>query len=305
MHSLDLRALEIFRTIAVEGSVSKAALKLNRVQSNISTRLKQLEQQLGKTLFLRQNRGLTLTADGEMLLSYTERLLQLSDEASEALNGGRPRGVFRIGTMESTAAARLPEILSRYHALYPDVQIELKTGIASELLDGLQSHDIEIAFVAEPVSFERLSTQPVFEEELVLVAPKSFPPLARTDEISGRTIVAFEAGCAYRRYLEEWLLVSGIVPGHIMAVSSYIAIFACVAAGTGYAVVPQSVLDIVSVNGEFDRYPLPGNLAHIRTMLTWRTDYRSAKFDALRKLLPDYPAPGPDRAAIRQNATIG
>ena len=287
MHSMDLRALEIFRAVAVEGSVSKAALKLNRVQSNISTRLKQLEQQLGKSLFLRQNRGLTLTADGEMLLSYTERLLQLSDEAAEALNGGKPRGIFRIGTMESTAATRLPEILSRYHALYPDVQIELKTDIAAALLDGLQSHDVEIAFVAEPVSFERISIQPVFEEALVLIAPESFPPLANTDEISGRTVVAFEAGCAYRRYLEEWLLGSGIVPGHIMAVSSYLAIFACVAAGTGYAVVPRSVLETVSTKGRFRQYPLRGNLAHIRTMLAWRTDYRSAKFDALRKLLPE------------------
>ncbi len=108
MHGLNLRALEIFRTVAVEGGVSKAAIKLNRVQSNISTRIKQLEQHLGKNLFFRQNRGLTLTQDGHLLLSYAERFLQLSTEASEALNEGKPRGVFRIGTMESTAAARLP-----------------------------------------------------------------------------------------------------------------------------------------------------------------------------------------------------
>ena len=64
MHGLDLRSLEIFRTVAVEGSVTKAAMKLNRVQSNISTRIKQLEQSLQKDLFLRQNRGLTLSAPG-------------------------------------------------------------------------------------------------------------------------------------------------------------------------------------------------------------------------------------------------
>jgi DNA-binding transcriptional LysR family regulator len=81
MNGLDLRALEIFRAVATEGSVSRAAIKLNRVQSNISTRIKQLEQRLGKNLFLRRNRGLTLTPDGELLLSYTERLFQLSQEA--------------------------------------------------------------------------------------------------------------------------------------------------------------------------------------------------------------------------------
>ncbi len=286
MQSLDLRSLEIFRAVAIEGSVSKAALKLNRVQSNISTRVKQLERQLEKNLFLRQNRGLTLTPDGRLLLSYTERLLQLSSEASEALNAGKPSGVFRIGAMESTAIARLPEILSRYHELYPDVQIELQTDTARGLIDRLRSYDVEIAFLAEPVSFERIDTLPVFEERLILVAPKSFPPLENTGEISGKTVVAFEAGCAYRRYLDDWLLESGIVPGGVMAVSSYLAILACVSAGTGYAVVPQSVLDVVSTKGRFRHYALPDKVSRIKTLLAWRSDYVSAKFDTLRELLP-------------------
>ncbi len=286
MHGLDLRALEIFRAVATEGSVSKAAIKLNRVQSNISTRIKQLEQQLNKSLFLRRNRGLTLTPDGQLLLSYAERLLELSMEASDALNAGKPSGVFRIGAMESTAAARLPEILSRYQDLYPEVQIELETDTAGGLMDRLRSYDIEVAFLAEPVSFARISTQPVFEEQLILVAPKSFPRLENSREVSGKTVVAFEAGCAYRRYLEDWLLEAGIVPGGIIAVNSYLAILACVAAGTGYAVIPQSVLDIVSTKGQFQRCPLPDNLSHIKTLLAWRADYRSAKLESLRELLP-------------------
>ncbi len=286
MHGLNLRSLEIFRTVAVEGSITKAAMKLNRVQSNISTRIKQLEQHLKKNLFLRQNRGLTLTPDGHLLLSYAERLLQLSMEACEALNEGKPSGVFRIGTMESTAAARLPEILSRYHQLYPDVEIELETDTAGGLMDRLLNYDIEIAFTAEPVSFDWVSTQPVFEELLILVAPQSFPPLENTSEISGKTVIAFEAGCAYRRYLEQWLLEAGIVPGGIMAVSSYLAILACVSAGTGYAVIPQSVLDIVSTKGQFQRYSLPDNVSRIKTLLAWRSDYKYAKLVALKELLP-------------------
>jgi len=286
LQGLDLRALEIFQAVVAEGGVSKAAVKLNRVQSNISTRIKQLEQQLGKKLFLRQNRGLTLTADGELLLSYTERLLQLSAEAIEALSADEPSGVFRIGAMESTAAARLPEILSRYNALYPKIEVQLETGTAKHLVDRLLSHDIEVAFVAEPVSFDRINTVSVFEERLVLVAPASFPPLENTQEISGKTVVAFEAGCAYRRYLEDWLLEAEIVPGKVMAVGSYLAIFACVAAGTGYAVVPQSILDMVSAKGQFQRHPLPGNMSHIQTMMAWRDDYRSSKLEALRPFFP-------------------
>lgn len=286
MQDLDLRALEIFRTVAAEGSISKAAVKLNRVQSNVSTRIKQLEEQVEKTLFLRRNRGLTLTPDGELLLAYAERFLQLSMETAEALRDGRPSGVFRIGAMESTAAARLPAILSRYNALHPDVAIELKADTAGGLVERLRNHDVEIAFIAEPVSLDWARTRPVFEESLVLVAPEGFPPLDRKNEISGRTVIAFEAGCAYRRYLEQWLLDAGVVPGSIFAVSSYLAILASVAAGTGFAVVPQSVLDLFSEEGKFCRHALPGKLSKIRTMLTWRSDYTSRKLDALMQLVP-------------------
>ena len=281
---LDLRALEIFHTVATEGSVSKAAAKLNRVQSNVSTRIRQIEEQLQKTLFLRRNRGLTLTPDGETLLTY---------KALSAFVGGnlgsaapRPAGVFRIGAMESTAAARLPQILAHYHTLYPDVEIQLETGTAGALINRLRNYDIEVALVAEPVSFDWVSTRPAFEEALVLVAPPDFPPLERADEISGRTMIAFEAGCAYRRYLEQWLLETGIVPGNIIPVSSYLAILACVSAGTGYAVVPQSVLDIVATGGEFQRHPLPDGYSRIPTVIAKRSDYASAKLDALMDLFP-------------------
>ena len=292
MHSLDLRALEIFRAVAVEGSVSKAARKLNRVQSNISTRIKQLEQQVGKDLFVRRHRGLSLTPDGELLLPYAERLLQLSMEASETLNEGRPHGLFRIGTMESTAAARLPAILSAFHANHPAVQVEVETDTAGALIDRLLARDVDVAFIAEPLAVDGIEAVPVFREKLVLVAPKSFPPISKPDEISGRTVVAFEAGCAYRRYLEDWILEAGIVPGGIMSVGSYLAILACVAAGTGYAVVPQSVLDVISSHGEFRFTPLPGRYARIRTMLAWRSDYTSVKLGALREVLPPYRAGG-------------
>ena len=90
---MDLRALEIFRAVAHEGSVSGAAQKLHRVQSNVSTRVKQLEAHLGKALFVRHNRGAIADAGrARVLLAYADRLLQLSTEASEAMKKGVPRG---------------------------------------------------------------------------------------------------------------------------------------------------------------------------------------------------------------------
>jgi len=282
---IDLRALEIFRTVANEGSVSKAASKLNRVQSNVSTRIKQLEEQLGKDLFFRKSRGLVLTPDGEMMLSYADRLISLSEEATEAINEGNPNGTLRIGAMESTASARLPAVLSQFIDQHPGVEIALETGTTGALLEKLNNHELDAVFVAEPVAFKNLSTQPVFKENLVVVAPKTFPELDAIEEISGKTVIAFEDGCAYRRYIEEWLLESGIVPGRIMAVSSYLSILACVSAGMGFALVPQSVLDLFAGERQFHFYSMPKKYHGIRTMLTWRSDYQSAKLEALKAFL--------------------
>ena len=285
MRSVELSDLEIFRSVALEGGVSRAAERLHRVQSNISTRVRQLEDRLGVRLFLRQSRGLALTPAGEALLPYAERLLDLSTEAEAALTDGKPRGNFRVGTLESTAAARLPSVLSRYHECYPEVQVELSTDTTQGLLDRLLEYEIEVAFVAGPVSHVALDTVPVFSEELVLVAPESFPSITRVEEITGRTVIAFKVGCAYRRYLEDWMLETGITPGGVLETSSYHVILACVAAGTGFAAVPRSVLDAVAVKGEFRVHPLPGPASKVETSLAWRSDYGSAKLDALKEIL--------------------
>lgn len=284
MNGVNLRALEIFRAIALEGSVSKAAEKLNRVQSNISTRLKQLEEQLGQKLFLRKKHGLLLTAQGSVLLRYADRLFELSMEATEAVRQTGPKGRFRIGAMESTAAARLPLVLSRYHRLYPDVQIEIETDTAGGLMKRLHNYDVEAIFVAEPIKLKNIEARPVFEERLMLVTPASFPGLRNIEEISGRTIIAFEEGCAYRRYLQQWLLEKGITPGGMISVGSYLSMLACVSAGTGYAVVPKSVLDIIGTRKSIFCHPIPGKMSKIKTMLAWRSNYSSPKLEALRAL---------------------
>lgn len=284
--ALSLSALDIFREVAREGSIIGAAARLNRVQSNVSTRLRQLEEQLGATLFLRSARGLQLTEDGEILLRYADRLISLTNEAVDALSSREPSGTLRIGTMESTATSRLPKYLSDYHARYPDVRLHLEVDTAGGLIDRLVGHEIDAAFIAEPLSLPDIATEPTFEEQLMLVVPPGFPSLRHRQEISGATIVAFEEGCAYRRYLHEWLAEEGIEPGAVLSVGSYLAILACVAAGTGYAVVPQSVLHAIATEGQFRTHRLPRRYARIKTLLAWRDGFQSRNLDALRAILP-------------------
>src|SRR6266850_2252004 len=134
---MDLVALQIFKAVAEAGGITRAAARLHRVQSNVTTRVKQLEASLGAQLFHRRRRRLELSAEGRTLLAYAERLLALSSEARAALRSGAPRG----GSLESTAATRLPPVLSRYHLAYPEVRLELVTGTSGALVGKVLSED--------------------------------------------------------------------------------------------------------------------------------------------------------------------
>src|SRR5574343_628887 len=159
---MDLQDLAIFQAVVQEGSVTKAAQKLHRVQSNVTTRIRQLEENLGVELFLRE---------------YAERLLALAEEARSAVVDGAPRGHLRVGSMESTAAARLPTLLAQFHQQHPQVQLELRTGCTAKMVNQVLAGALECALVSGPIQDERLDNIPIFAEQLVVVAPSGHPPI--------------------------------------------------------------------------------------------------------------------------------
>ncbi len=284
---MDLSALHIFRTVVQENGVTRAAAKLNRVQSNVTTRIRQLEESLGADLFIRDGRRLVLTPAGETLLPYAERLLALADEARHAIREDRPRGRLRLGTMESTAASRLPPVLAAYHQRWPEVTLELATGVTTALIDDLRRFELDAALTARPLASDALPPEvfdsvAVFTEALVLLTPRGQFPAA--PGAAGPTLVAFERGCAYRSYAMRWCEQNGVRPARVLELGSYHAIVACVAAGAGIAVAPRSVLELARLDGEVDLHPL-GELGQVDTLLVWRRGHFSAALNALRGLL--------------------
>ena len=269
MRTIDLESLEIFRAVVQEGGIVRAANKLNRVQSNVTTRIKQLEERLGLQLFRRQGRSLVLSPEGELLLSYAQRLFRLADEAESELRNGKPMGVFRIGSLESTAGSRLAPILSRFHRLYPGVVVELVTGTTGALVQRVSSFEIEAAFVSEPFTAPGLEALKVFEEELVLITAKDAAEVTRPSDLGGSTLIAFANGCSYRKRMEDWLGTGGVMPARTLEFASYQAMIACVAAGTGFAMVPKSLLFALRAAGDVKQHELPARVRRNHTHLVW------------------------------------
>ncbi|HMB47397.1 MAG TPA: LysR family transcriptional regulator, partial [Afifellaceae bacterium] len=173
---MDLSDLRIFTAVVREGGVTRAAQRLNRVQSNVTTRIRQLEEKLGVSLFIREGKRLTLAPAGQVLMEYADRLLDLADEARSAVHGSAPHGIFRLGAMESTAAVRLPAPLAQYNRRYPQVKLELRTGNPVQLASAVLAGELDAALAAEPVAEARFDSMVAFQEEPVLVTAAPHPP---------------------------------------------------------------------------------------------------------------------------------
>jgi DNA-binding transcriptional LysR family regulator len=270
MRTIDLESLQIFQTVVQEGGVNRAAEKLHRVPSNVTTRIRQLEDFLGVRLFRREGRTLSLSSEGHTLLNYANRLLRLADEAVNELRTGKPQGLFRLGSLESTAGSRLAPILSRYHDENPGVVVELVTGTTAALVGRVMNFEVEAAFVSEPFSAPELQALPVFDEELVLITPRELRTLHGARELGHMTMIAFAHGCSYRKRLEDWLGFENVGSGRVLEFASYQGMIACVAAGTGFAIVPRSVLGALGASGKVNQHRLPERIASNRTHLVWR-----------------------------------
>ncbi|MES2261502.1 MAG: LysR substrate-binding domain-containing protein [Pseudomonadota bacterium] len=270
---MELSALRIFQAVAEEGSVTQAAARLHRVQSNVSARLTQLEETLGVALFHRAGRRLLITPEGERLLAYAERLLQLADEAQASMRGDqRPAGQLKIGSMETTAAARLPLVLAAFHRRHPEVDLLLDTGTTDYLVQGVLQHRLDVALVAAPLARPELAQLPVFHEELVLLSDCLHGPIHSPHDVARKALLVFRSGCAYRRRLENWFAAADVTPARVSEFGTFEAIIGCVAAGMGVALMPKEVLKQRQLAQSIQCHALPPAIASVHTMLVWRQD---------------------------------
>ncbi|GEK72007.1 MULTISPECIES: LysR family transcriptional regulator [Halomonas] len=284
---MDLETLRIFEAVAAELSMTRAAARLGRAPSNVTTRIQQLEAELDAELFVRLGKRITLSTAGQRFLAYAQRLLALEDEARQAV-GGDDGGSLRIGSMESTAASRLPAPLAAFNRAHPATRLEVSTGPSGPLMDEVRDGRLDCAFVALPAELENepalaemgLQSVPVWEESLLLLLPpvdaEATAPAELITRTRPRTLAAFKPGCTYRAMAEQRL---GIVAGsewRIQELGSYHAMVAAVAAGACVTLLPRSVLELCRVPDDLATL----EMGTISTRLLWRRGYETPAFQA-------------------------
>lgn len=282
---MDLVQLEIFCAVAEHKSIAAASMAVHRVPSNLTTRLKQLESDLGVDLFIRENNRLRLSSTGHHFLGYAQRILGLVQEARDAVSGTEPAGWFPLGALESTAAVRIPALLAKFYERFPKVELDLSTGPSGTMIDGVLDGRLVAAFVDGPINHPSLRGIPVFDEEMVVISPVQHMPIRRGRDAAGEIIYVFRKNCSYRHHFEKWFAADNVAPGKVRELESYHGMLACVSAGGGVAIIPRAMLQSMPGYTSVAAWPMSEAFSVLSTWLIWRSDTSSRALDAFVELV--------------------
>lgn len=283
---MELAQLKMFVAVAETGSITRAAETLHRAPSNISTRIKQLEQEIGVQLLVRDKRQSSLSVDGKLFLEYAERIVDLSEEARTFSIRDEPKGPFHLGALDSTAAVRIPPLLAAFHMQYPAVELELHASSSGDLLKKVLDGDLTAAFTDGKPEAAALAGMKVFDEELVIITPKSIQSIDQLRD-SNPTAFVFGTNCSYRQRLEDWLQMESIHPGRSVQLANYHSMVACVASGAGITLIPRSLLETLPWSDQVRAHQMRDDAGKVETWLMWRRDCRSPNLFAFMDEVED------------------
>jgi DNA-binding transcriptional LysR family regulator len=288
--AVEFSDLNLFATVARHGNITKAAQRLNTVQSNVTTRLRSLEQELGVPLFQRHHQGVTLTRAGHDLLPFAQQAEALIQKAKDTVsNNGKPHGTLRLGSMETTAAARLPLLLKAYAPAHRNVDIAVETGTTRNLIQAVLEYRVDGAFVAGPVEHDDLEATLSFVEELVLVSAPQYRSLeSALREGTIQKLFVFRVGCSYRQRLERFLGVRGITLVNQLEFGTIEGILGCVSAGLGVTMLPWSVVEPYVRRKEVAAHRIsPADARSETVFITRRDTLRSLALEEFLRTLND------------------
>ncbi len=272
---MDISQLEVFLAVAREGGFSRAADKLYRTQSAVSQAIRKLESEIGESLFDRSSRDGRLTDAGHVLQEYAERLLNLRENAREALAELRElqKGKLVVGANEFTALYLL-RVLAEFRRLHPAIRIVVQRSLGSQIPDDVRRHNCEFGVLTYDPQDAELASAVVYSDELIFVVPPQHP-LARESRVSIRQLGAesFVAHIVSSPYREKVIqafnkyktpLHMGVELPTLQAIKRFVAM------GNGVAFLPEISVEDEIARGELVRIPVRELRVHRKLRLIYR-----------------------------------
>lgn len=277
---MELTDLKVFQTIVEEGSITRAAERLGYVQSNITTRIRKLESELGVQLFHRGPKGVQLTEKGLIFHDYVKDILQKADEAVMAVQEpDYPSGPLAIGVVETIASSRLfIRALSDFQASYPEVALSLITDTSPRNVEKVLNRQLDGAFCTGDYDGSSLHIAHEIEEQVVLLTAADESD-ATLPDVTDAAWVVFPKGCPLRATIEDWLLSEGASSTNMIEISTMETMLNCVRAGIGYTLLTES--SVTTWDEGLSVHKVPERYRFVTTRLVSRKQkFQSKAYDA-------------------------
>ena len=295
---MEIRHLRTFLTVARLLSFNKAAERLNYAQSSISAQIQVLEEELGVRLFDRLGRRIALTEAGERLIRYSERIIDLADEAqAEAGGDGEPEGSLTIRIPESLGIHRLPSVVREFSRRCPKVRLNLTTCAHEGIRKDLRKGVIDLAFLlTESIKAADIEVEVLRFESIVPVASPDHrlakKKVVATRDLQGETVLLSRVDCSYRRTFERTLEDQGVSPGTTLVFHSVETLKRCVMEGVGVTILPEVSVAREIEEGELARLRWEEGsfevaLLMIRSRARWISPTLSAFLETTRQILQE------------------
>ena len=214
--SVKLELYRVFKEVAEVGNITAAAQALYISQSAVSQSIKQLERDLQTRLFARNSRGVTLTAEGQMLYEYVRSAMGLLETGEEKLSQTRElqMGQLTIGASDTVTSQFLLPYLDTFHKQHPAIHIQIVSGRSHKVLGLLRSGKVDIAFASTPADDAGLRIYPCFDTHAIFVAgteyPCDFRHVYTLEEIAAFPLILLERKASSRLFLERYFLQNGL-----------------------------------------------------------------------------------------------
>lgn len=258
---MDLLSLKTFQAVVDEGGFLAASRKLHTVQSNVTMRIRKLEEELGTELFFRKGRGIELAPSGRVLLDYSRKMLLLERQTEAAVKQvGESIGQIRLGAFDTFAGLHLPMGMKALKSRYPKVNVHVETGSSTNLIEKVLAHQLDAAFVAGPVIHPELAFDEVIAEELVEVSAKGTDPVQLP-------VILFHEGCAYRARALAFQRSTGHALSDTMTFGTLEGILGCVSVGLGWTLMPRSAVERSAYTDQLHIRSVPREFAFVPTGL--------------------------------------
>lgn len=291
---MEVRQLHIFCTLAEELNFTRTAERVHTVQSNVTTQIKALEDELGAPLFDRLGRRVTLTEAGRRFQPFAMQALSAMEQGQRVIRqGAEPSGPLCIGAPESVLTYRLPQILRAYRKRFPHVELIFRPYADATLCAKLETGKFDMAIqMSDAKPNSSLKSIRLRTERVFLLSDASHPLASQRTikpaDLAGQVMLLTEAGCAYREKLDQILALQNVRPGNVTEFSSVEAIKQCVIAGMGLALLPAIVVSRELRQHQIKALHWGGPSLDIATRVLWHKDkWVSPAMEAFQELMQE------------------